>query len=272
MGSTRRRGPALCRVFFLVALVWVSEGFTFQLSLTRQRLNGHTVSSITASRSRPSAQSLATSSTGNDNTLEEVPRTLSQALDRFFVGPDRGPICVVGLLTMFTSWRFMMKPTLETSDALVFVASVVFWWFQEHIMHERLLHSEFDWFGKEVHEGHHNKPYFHVSIDPAWLILGWLALAHLTLRFLLPLDLALSATIGYAGAGLMYEWAHYMAHTRVKPGNAFWKQVKDNHIKHHLLDSRYWFAFSVPAIDDWFGTNPPAHHIKCAQRKEGQSP
>ena len=198
----------------------------------------------------------------NDDSLEEVPKTMSQALIRFFIGPDQGPICVVGLLTMFLSWRFTIVPSIEASDALVFVGSIAFWWLQEHIMHERLLHSEFKWAGKFIHEEHHKKPYFHVSIDPAWLILGWLAIAHMTLRLLLPLDLALSATIGYAGAGLMYEWAHFIAHTRVKPGNAFWKQVKDNHIKHHLVDNRYWFAFSLPSIDDWFGTNPPIHHIK----------
>lgn len=267
----RLHKPALCRAFFLLALVWVSEGFTVHVH-TRRRFINHLISSEIPCRSRSWTPALTTSiSAVNDDVFEEVPKTMSQALNRFFIGPDRGPIFVVGLLILFTSWRFMMKPAIEADDALVFVVSIVFWWLQEHVMHERLLHSEFDWVGKGIHEGHHKKPYFHVSIDPAGLILGWLAVAHVALRFLLPLDLAISATIGYAGAGLVYEWAHFIAHTRVKPGSAFWRQVKENHIKHHLVDSRYWFAFSLPAIDDWFGTNPPVHHIKETERRVEQN-
>ena len=239
------------------------EGFS---SLPYTTITPHFRHQVSSQRSW--AQALLPSNRDADSeTLEEVPKKMPDAVNRFFLGPDRGPICVVGVLSTFTAWRLVMEPTIGTSDALAFTASIFFWWFQEHIMHEKLLHSDFDWVGKEIHQGHHNKPYFHICIDRFDLILGWLAVAHVTLRLLLPLNLALSATIGYACAGLMYEWAHYLAHTRVKPANEFWKRVKDNHVKHHLVDNRYWFGFSLPAIDDWFGTNPPLHQLKEAKRK-----
>lgn len=220
-------------------------------------------------RKRSRAQAFAPlTSTVTGEEQEMVPNTMRDAVHRFFLGPDRGPISIVGLLAGFTSWRLgLMDVGLRPTDGLVFAASIVFWWFQEHIMHQRLLHSDFGWTGKEIHQGHHDKPYFHISIDPAGLMLGWLAAVHVLLRLVLPLDLAISATVGYAGAGLMYEWAHYVAHTRVKPPNDFWKIVRDNHIKHHMVDNRYWFGFSLPAIDDWMGTNPSVLELKQAAKK-----
>mmetsp|Transcript_6250 Transcript_6250/g.10347 ORF Transcript_6250/g.10347 Transcript_6250/m.10347 type:complete len:275 (+) Transcript_6250:78-902(+) len=200
-----------------------------------------------------------------EEPLELPPKTMPAAVARFFLGPDVGPISIVGILIGFSGWRMEMGSAVGVNDAFLFAASIVFWWFQEHIMHQRLLHSDFDWMGKEIHQGHHNKPYFHVSIDPAGLMIGWLTAVHVILRLVLPVDLAVSATIGYAGAGLMYEWAHYVAHTRVKPPNQFWKRVRDNHIKHHMVDNRYWFGFSLPAIDDWFGTNPSLLDVKQAK-------
>jgi len=240
------------------------EGFGFSTSTT---IRPHARHPVLSRRSWAPALFPNSSRAADSDMLEEVPKKMPDALNRFFLGPDQGPICVVGVLTVFSAWRLVIQPTIGTTDALAFAASIMLWWLQEHIMHEKLLHSDFDWVGKKIHQDHHDKPYFHISIDRFELILGWLAAAHGVLRLLLPLNLALSATIGYACAGLMYEWAHYLAHTRVKPANEFWKRVKDNHVKHHLVDNRYWFGFSLPAIDDWFGTNPPLHQINEAKRK-----
>jgi hypothetical protein len=78
----------------------------------------------------------------------------------------------------------------------------------------------------------------------------------------LPLPLALSATLGYANSGLFFELAHFIVHTRVRPPNAFLKRVRDNHIKHHLVDDRYWLSFAAPLVDDLFGTNPQVADVK----------
>jgi hypothetical protein len=161
---------------------------------------------------------------------------------------------------------------IQALDALVFAASVVFWWIQEHVLHQKVLHSTHDWQGKEIHQGHHDKPYYHISIDPAPLLLGWMWTVHVLLRFSpLPLPLALSATLGYSVAGLFYEWAHYIVHTKVPfQRGSFWRQVKENHIRHHLVDQDYWFAFSLPFMDDLFKTNPPVKQVVEMKKQKQQ--
>jgi sterol desaturase/sphingolipid hydroxylase (fatty acid hydroxylase superfamily) len=70
-------------------------------------------------------------------------------------------------------------------------------------------------------------------------------------------ELAVTATIAYASAGLWYEWVHFIVHTRVKfPKNSYFDTCKTHHARHHLVSSDHWLAFSYPAVDDWLGTNP----------------
>ena len=124
------------------------------------------------------------------------------------------PFVFVGMLAFLSSWRLSLP--LAPLDVAAFASMVLFWCFQEHFIHHKLLHSHQDWMGKEIHQNHHAKPYFNISIDPAWLMVSWLATAHVVFRLVLPLPLALTATLGYATAGLFYEWSHYIVHTRVK--------------------------------------------------------
>eukprot|EP00978_Attheya_sp_CCMP212_P021696 scaffold63748_cov51-Attheya_sp.AAC.1 len=195
--------------------------------------------------------------------LEPVPTTLPEAVSRFFLGPDKGPILTVACIGYFFISRWTLG-SLSMTDGAVMLTSVVFWWLQEHWMHGHLLHSKFDWMGKTIHEDHHATPYYHISIDPAWLILSWLWTVHAMLRLALPLTLALSATIGYASAGLVYIWAHYIVHTKARPISGhtdpistWWHHMRTNHIRHHRINHDYWLGFTVPLIDDIFGTNPP---------------
>ena len=200
--------------------------------------------------------------------LEKVPTTLLGAIQRFFLGPDIGPRTVVAILLGFALWRSSLG-SLRVGDVAVFGVTIVFWWFQEHIFHEHGLHSEMDWMGKRIHKVHHDKPYFHVSIDPASHMIGWLLASHVLMRCILrSTRLALSASLGYTAAGLAYEWAHYLVHTKVRPTNRLWKRVRDNHMKHHLVDKRYWFSFTLPVIDDWFRTNPDVNDVRKSNAAE----
>jgi len=242
-----------------------STSFKLSSSLSLTRVRGTSalpVFQISTQRNH-SVLFVASRETTSDAT-PKIPATMIEAIQSFFLGTYKGPICVVGLLTVLSMWRVQLAG-LCLVDVVVFLTSVVFWWFQEHILHDKALHSKVDWMGKEIHRVHHEKPYFHISIDPAPLMIGWLTCVHLLLQCILPAPLAVSATIGYAASGLLYEWSHYIVHTRVKPPNKYWKQVRDNHIKHHLVDERYWLSFTVPAVDDLFGTNPPVEEIKREQ-------
>lgn len=56
-------------------------------------------------------------------------------------------------------------------------------------------------------------------------------------------------------------------HTRVRfPRGSFWQKMKDHHIRHHRVDSRYWLAFSVRQVDDLFGTNPNVREVRMMRR------
>ena len=212
----------------------------------------------------PSSGTAAIEKNNNDEQLEAVPTNMRDAIRRFFFGKEIGPILVVGSIASFLQTRFALATPLSVADLAVLATSIVFWWVQEHVLHQKALHSNVDWVGKRIHEAHHAKNYFHVSIDSAELIMGWLLTVHLFLRAVLPLHLALSATIGYAMAGLFYEWAHYIVHTKVKrKRGSFWAKMRDNHMRHHRINERYWLAFSIPALDDLFGTNPDVKEARA---------
>jgi hypothetical protein len=196
---------------------------------------------------------------------EDVPKNMPDAIRVFFF--SRGPLVIAITLVNILFYRFSTLGPIGVPDVIVFVGSIVFWWFQEHFLHGKLLHSKFDWYGKRIHKDHHKKPYFHISVDPVGLMLGWLATAHLIFRLIFPVPIAISATLGYAGAGLFYEWSHFIVHTKVKPRSRFWKQMRDNHIRHHCVDENYWLAFSLPAIDDIFGTNLPIREVREKNKK-----
>ena len=55
---------------------------------------------------------------------------------------------------------------------------------------------------------------------------------------------------------VQYEWTHYITHTRVKPKTEWFKKVFTNHRMHHFRSERYWYAFAVPWVDDFYGTGP----------------
>jgi hypothetical protein len=225
------------------------------------------------------------------NITEQVPTTMRQALQTFFLskkypGPSLVVLTIVTMVatrlgyptvltTASTSLGSFACPPLGWMDAVVAGTAIVFWWFQEHVLHQRLLHSKRNWMGKAIHEAHHDKHYFHISIDPAALLLGWLFSVFAVLTYVLsplvpPNTLALSATIGYSVAGLGYEWAHYIVHTKVKPRSKFFQQVRDNHMRHHLVSSDYWYGFSLPQMDDWFGTNPSVQQVRQEQQQQQQ--
>ena len=207
----------------------------------------------------------------NEKEDEVIPSTWPRALHRFFLG-ETGPPLVVLSISGFMYNRCQLPIPVSLSECAVFISMIVFWSLQEYILHRVVLHSKFNHIGKEIHQGHHEKNYFHISIDPPALLLGWLLVAHLIIKSIFPWHICLSATIGYAISGLFYEWSHYIVHTKVRPprnrwARSFFLRVRNNHMRHHLLDNDYWFAFSVHLLDDLFGTNPDVREIKARKKK-----
>lgn len=243
------------------------------ISATRSRLSA----SLSESQFSLPANSLSSSESVNLKVSktplveEHVPTTFREALEVFLLGSYNGPRIVVGLLLTIAAWRISLPENLASTDAAVVAGMTVFWCFQEHFLHGKVLHSEIDWYGKEIHQGHHARPYHHVSIDPAWLMLTWMGVVGVFFYLVLPLRLALSAMLGYAMSGLWYEFLHFIVHTRVRfRKGSYLQRMKDHHARHHLIDHRYWLGFSLPAVDELFGTNPTVTQVRTQKKTSSE--
>jgi hypothetical protein len=196
------------------------------------------------------------------HSSDPVPRTMEQALRTFFWGSFHGPQIVVGLLTLLSLARCVWFGPVGMWDVLAGLGAMIFWFFQEHVLHRHVLHSQhFRWYGTTIHGQHHQKPYFHISIDPAPLMVTWLVLVTVLCVWVEPHSWGISTSIGYGLAGLWYEWCHFLAHTRVQFRSNSWlaryfRTVQIHHARHHRIDDAAWLAFSIPSIDRVFGTLP----------------
>ena len=166
---------------------------TTQLVITNNMPDALTTTTTTTDKS-------TTTYAPTTTTQLVIPNNMPDALNRFFLGPNKGPICVVGMLFFMTAWRLSLSP-LTPLDAALFGGMALFWCIQEHVIHDKLLHSQFAWMGRDIHKAHHEKPYFNISIDPAWLMIAWLSAAHALFRFLLPLS-----SKSFGNIGICFFW------------------------------------------------------------------
>lgn len=200
-----------------------------------------------------------------------VPATMQEALHRFFLGPEHAPRFLVAAFMISTALRFVgwRENPVDFVDAGVVVCVAVFWAFQEWWLHKHLLHAPFKWLGTDIHIGHHERAFYHVSIDSMSLVLPWFLTASLALQVVLPAHLAVTATTTYTACGLFYEFVHYLAHTAVQPKSKFLRNIKTHHMKHHLIDQRYWHTFSWIEIDSIMDTAPTSKQLQhmAAQRR-----
>ena len=200
-----------------------------------------------------------------------VPTTMPEAVITFF--SQGTPQFIVAMLLACTAGRLSLGTPTPT-DALVAVAVFAFWCVQEWWIHDKLLHSEDEWFGEQVHGGHHLLPYYHVSLDGVGLAAAWFsavaAIAAAAAAFLsVPLAPCLTAVGAYTLCGGLYEGSHFLAHTRVpmRRGGLLSK-MRRHHMMHHIHNDGYWLAFIIPEIDRLFGTGPkPADVPRATGRR-----
>ncbi len=167
-------------------------------------------------------------------------------------------------------WRCLLGPPV-LGDALLVVAIALYWPFQEWAAHAFLLHfkpREFslpggrtwrlDPLAGRVHRFHHRHPWRLHPIFLPWPIILVLVPIHIGLWTLLTPTRSLACTgiVVFGAAAIFYEWLHLIAHLPWVPPSAWLRHVQQHHRAHHFKNERYWHAFSVPAIDRWFGTGP----------------
>ncbi|PRW45324.1 fatty acid hydroxylase [Chlorella sorokiniana] len=152
------------------------------------------------------------------------------------------------------------------TDAAVAGAVAAGWCVQEWVIHAWLLHAPFDWVGRRIHVGHHQRPYFHVSIDDPPIVLAFMAVS-LT-AFWVGFggsELAVTASLTYFAMGLLYEYTHFIVHTRYLPRSKLGKAIRMHHMLHHTRNEAYWLAFIVPQVDAMFGTAPQPSVVRMSE-------
>ena len=106
---------------------------------------------------------------------------------------------------------------------------------------------------------YYDRPYYHVSLDGIGLAVTWFgAVAAILIGAGLltsSLPVCLTALAVYTLFGGLYEAAHYLAHTRC-PLPPLLNRMRRHHNMHHTVSDRHWLAFTVPAVDNLFNTNP----------------
>lgn len=190
-----------------------------------------------------------------------APKTLRELASSFFsFGSPRllGAQVVCAALVR----PFLGPPGLV--DLAVLGGVIAYWPVQEWVLHKWVLHAKPLRVGSFVHElaatkthaYHHEHP-----LDAAATLLPTR-----TVATLIPIHVALwafaapSAAVACTGilcfgaAALGYEWIHLFTHSAYRPTTGWFREVKRRHLAHHFRDSNRYFAFAVPAVDDWLGT------------------
>lgn len=206
--------------------------------------------------------------TGNQFAAADSPTSLGAAVHVFM--SYRSPQILAMLAGASLLLRLFLGP-FTAMDLLVAATPILIWPFLEWFLHRYLLHLQpMQVFGRTLdfdfarkHRIHHQQPwrpehiflpvYVHATLAPV-LTLGAF--------WLLPQPgLAATWMAALAGMTLLYEWTHFIVHSRIKPKSAFAQKLFQNHRLHHFRNEHYWYSFTVPQVDAMFGTAPDATEV-----------
>lgn len=189
--------------------------------------------------------------------------TLRDAVRVFFSRP--GPRMIATAAASTWALRAALGPP-GVLDLVAAGAAITVWPFQEWWMHRDLLHLEprtiagirVDPLFARKHREHHASPRdVDGTLLPPSVIAAAIPVASaLWLAAFGPRRAALTAMATYSTMALVYEWTHLIVHTGVIPKSGYAKKVRRNHRLHHYRNEGYWLAFTVPAVDAFFGTDP----------------
>lgn len=151
-------------------------------------------------------------------------------------------------------------------DLAVAGGILAFWPFQEWLIHVFLLHFKprkvlgitIDPLVAREHRRHHEDPW---KIDAVFVPLPAVfftlpAVSALWWTVMPTRELALTGMATFATMGLVYEWTHYLIHSRYRPRSAWYKQLWTNHRLHHCKNEHYWYGVTMMAGDRVLGTAP----------------
>lgn len=200
---------------------------------------------------------------GNQFAASDSPTNLREGIRAFFTYPS--PVILASLAIGSLILRGFFGPW-DRYDALIALLPVLIWPFLEWSLHRYLLHLQpmrilgftvdFD-FAKK-HRIHHQQPWRakHIFL-PVYVHILMAPLLTAGAFWLLPRPgLAATWMAALAAMALVYEWTHFIVHSRIRPKSRFAQRLFHNHRMHHFRNEHYWYSFTMPHVDVMFGTGP----------------
>ena len=145
--------------------------------------------------------------------------------------------------------------------ALIGVQPFFEWIFHVHVLHYRpvrILGRTIDFELARKHREHHADPTdVALVFVPLRSLLGLMAVFTALALLLAPTPpLALTVISGAAALLLLYEWTHYLIHSRYRPKTRLFRALWRAHRLHHYKNEQYWFGVTNPAADYVLRTAP----------------
>ena len=199
---------------------------------------------------------------------DSLPRDGRSALAVFLRHPS--PLLIALFVVLCGAARLALGP-LTWKDALVALAAVAYFPFNEWLIHVHMLHYKprklfgrsVDFYLPKTHRRHHADPWnlkwvfiprhVHVLTMP---LIGVLVLVLWPWK-----ELVLTYEAVYLVLGLHYEWVHYLAHIPWCPDNAYYQRRVREHRWHHFRNENYWWGVSMGLGDRVLGTAPAVEGV-----------
>ena len=159
-------------------------------------------------------------------------------------------------------------------DAAIIAGQIALQPFVEWLIHVYILH----WKPREIrgrvrdpyvakkHRMHHSDPRLVKWIFIPRPVLYRLIPAALILYFLIFRDLryGLTASVGGVAILFVYEWTHFLIHSRYQPKSRLYKYIWRAHRLHHYKNENYWYGVTMHLADHVLGTFPDKADVETS--------
>lgn len=159
-------------------------------------------------------------------------------------------------------------------DALIPAITLAAWPVQEWLIHVFILHWKpkkigpitLDPLAARKHRDHHQDPWNlrDTFIPVPVLLVAYPFVAAVWWLITPSVPLFLTGLAFYSVMATIYEWSHYLIHSRYRPKSAFYKRLWKHHRWHHCKNEKFWYGVSMIGGDRLFGTAPDVKEVETS--------